>query len=141
MSVATRITALAQRIAAVMPRENAPFTQPGPLTVKANPGIRFPIQGGTFLIDSVMALVGTAPTGAAIIIDVNKGTGSGAPATIYATQGNRPTIAAGAVSATVGSNGGATVTTGDYLTVDVDQVGSTVAGADLVVHIRLKRTA
>jgi hypothetical protein len=31
------------------------------------------------------------------------------------------------------------VASGDYLTVDIDQIGSTVAGSDLNVIIRFKR--
>ncbi|MEQ4716097.1 hypothetical protein [Nonomuraea sp. B19D2] len=82
-------------------------------------------------ITGVRATVGTAPTGAALIVDVNKnGT------TVFGTQANRPTIAAG--SNTSGKVTGMSVTTvavGEYLTVDVDSVGSTVAGSNLTVQI------
>lgn len=135
MSGASRWTAVVQRIAAVMPRENAPFTQPGTLAVKTGTA-RFPIHGGTYAIDTILAMVGTAPTGASIVIDIKKNGVS-----IYGTPANRPTIAAGSNSATVGAHTATTVTTGDYLTVDIVSVGSTIAGADLVAHIRLKRTA
>lgn len=115
--------------------EVLPFSSAGALTVKTGTS-RFPIKGGTFTIVSVAAMVGTAPTGASVLVDVNKnGT------TIFGTAANRPTIAAGSNSATVGTHSVTTVTTGDYLTVDVDQIGSTVAGSDLTVVIRLKRTA
>jgi hypothetical protein len=115
--------------------ENLIFSISGSLTVRTGT-IRIPIHGGTFTIISVAAMVGTAPTGASAIIDINKnGT------TIYGTQGNRPTIAAAGNSATVGAHSVTTATTGDYLTVDIDQVGSTVAGGDLAVSIRLQRTA
>lgn len=71
----------------------------------------------------------TAPTTQAIIVDVHKnGT------TVYTTQGNRPQIAA---SATAGNSTTLpdvkTIAAGDYLTADIDQVGSGTTGADLVV--------
>lgn len=89
---------------------------------------------GSYVIDTVRAAVGTAPTGASIICDVNKnGT------TIYTTQSGRPTIAASGFTATANSPDVTTFAAGDYMTVDVDQVGSTIAGADLTVTIRLRR--
>ncbi len=113
--------------------ENIPFASSGVLAVKVGTS-RLPIKGGTFQIQTVAAMVNTAPTGASVIIDVNKN-----GATIFGTQVNRPTIAAAATSATVGAHSTLTVTDGDYLTIDIDQVGSTVAGADLVVIIRMQR--
>jgi hypothetical protein len=74
--------------------------------------------------------VGTAPTGASVIVDVKKnGT------TIFTTTGNRPAISAGGFSGVSGTPDTPSVTTNDYLTVDVSQVGSTVAGSDLTVQI------
>jgi hypothetical protein len=113
--------------------ENCPFSLVGVLTVRTGVS-RYPVKGGTFQIQTVAAMVNTAPTGASVIIDVNKN-GS----TIYGTQANRPTIAASANAATVGAHTATTVTDGDYLTVDVDQIGSSVAGSDLVVVIRMQR--
>jgi len=113
--------------------ENTPFGYKGTLVVGTGTS-RYPIKGGTFQIQTVAAMVGTAPTGASVIVDVNKN-GS----TIYGTQANRPTIAVSTNSATVGAHTATTVTDGDYLTIDVDQIGSTVAGADLVVVVRMQR--
>lgn len=80
----------------------------------------------------------TAPTGASLIIDVNKnGT------TMYTTQANRPTITAGSVT-TADESTNMDVTTfvkGDRISVDIDQVGSTVPGSDLTVAIRFIRTS
>jgi hypothetical protein len=142
MSLATRLDALATRIGQEIKAvraitdlslENCPFSYPGTLTVKVGTG-RYPVKGGTYTIISVAAMVNTAPTGASVIIDVNKnGT------TIFGTQGNRPTIAASATSATVGSFSVSSLTDGDYISVDVDQIGSTIAGADLTVVVRMKR--
>lgn len=94
-----------------------------------------PLDGDYSLV-SVAARVKTAPTGADLIVDVNKnGT------TIFGTQANRPTVAASANNATVGAASVTTFASGDRLSVDIDQVGSTVAGGFLVVVIRLRRIA
>lgn len=87
--------------------------------------------GATLIIRSVRASVGTAPTGAAITVDVNKnGT------TIFTTQANRPSIAAAAnTSGKVTNMDVVSLADGDYLTVDVDAIGSGTAGADLVVQV------
>lgn len=91
---------------------------------------------GNYTFESARASVGTAPTGASLICDINKnGT------TIYTTQSARPTIAVSTNTATANSPAVTTFVAGDYITVDVDQVGSTVAGSDLTVVIRLRRTA
>lgn len=115
--------------------ENLLFSKTGALTVGAGVS-RVPIHGGTFTIVGVYAMVNTAPTGASLIVDVNKnGT------TIYGTQANRPTIAVSTNGAAGGTASVTSVTTGDYLTVDIDQIGSTVAGSNLVVSIRLQRVS
>jgi hypothetical protein len=79
-------------------------------------------------------MVGTAPTGAAILVDVNKnGT------TIFTTQGNRPSIAAGGNASSAAVPDVTSLAAGDFLTVDVDQIGSTVAGSDLTVIVTVQR--
>jgi hypothetical protein len=84
----------------------------------------------TLTIVKVKLVVKTAPTGAAIIVDVNKnGT------TIFTTQGNRPQIAAGATTGDSGTPDVTALAEGDKLTIDVDQIGSTIAGADLTVEV------
>jgi hypothetical protein len=84
--------------------------------------------GRTITIKQVTAHVVTAPTGAAILLDVNIG-----GTTVFTTQGNRPSIAASGNTSTAGNSDAAasTLASGGYLTVDVDQIGSTVAGSDL----------
>ena len=107
-----------------------PYGRTGTVTVAAGvTKFRFPFAA---TILGVSAAVGTAPTGSSLIVDVNKnGT------TIFTTQGNRPAIAAGATYAAEVTNMDVTsFAAGDYLTVDIDQIGSTVAGADLVVFVR-----
>ena len=87
-------------------------------------------------IVSCRALVGTAPVGASAIFDVHKdGT------TIYTTQGNRPTITTGNTDS--GSWSAPDVTAfsaNSYFTIDIDQIGSTTAGANLTLMIRCTRS-
>jgi hypothetical protein len=81
-------------------------------------------------ITKVKLVVKTAPTGAAIIVDVNKnGT------TIFTTQNNRPQIAIGATTGDSGTPDVTSLAEGDKLTIDIDQVGSGTAGADLTVEV------
>lgn len=82
-------------------------------------------------IGTVRASVGTAPTGAPVVVDVNKN-----GVTIFTNQAHRPSIAAGAHTATATPDVTALVA-GDYLTVDIDGVGSTTPGADLTVSVVL----
>lgn len=113
--------------------ETLPFSANGTLTVRTGSS-RMPLDGN-YVLESVRAMVGTAPTGSAVTVDVNCN-GS----TIYGTQANRPSIAAGSNSATGGAASVTTFAAGDYLTVDIDAVGSTTPGSDLVVVVRLRRT-
>ena len=81
-------------------------------------------------ISKVIASVGTAPTGSSLIFDVNKnGT------TIFTTQANRPTITASGFVDLSSIPDVTSFSSGDYITVDIDQIGSTIAGADAVVRI------
>lgn len=80
-------------------------------------------------IDHVRISVGSAPTGASIKVDVNLN-----GVTVFTTQANRPEIAIGGFTDTSIPDVTALVA-GDYLTVDIDQVGSTYPGADLVVQV------
>ena len=84
----------------------------------------------TLTIVKVKVVVKTAPTGAALIVDVNKdGT------TIFTTQGGRPSIAAGDTQDDSDTPDVMSLAEGDKLTIDVDQIGSTIAGADLTVEV------
>jgi hypothetical protein len=87
-------------------------------------------------IQGVWISAGVAPTGASIIVDVNiNGT------TIFTTQANRPSIAiSGFVSSRVTNMDVITISEGQYFTVDIDQVGSTVTGQDLLVIIEFAVT-
>jgi len=92
---------------------------------------RLPVTfDGTIL--TCRAMVNTAPTGATAIFDVHKnGT------TVFTTQANRPTVAISGTDSGAAVPDVTSVVSGDYLTVDIDQIGSSVAGADwtLLTHI------
>jgi hypothetical protein len=92
---------------------------------------------GNYTIKGVRARVDTAPTGTSIKVDVNKnGT------TLWSTQTNRPDIAVSTnASSYVTNMNTTTLASGDYLTVDVDQIGSTIAGSHLTVTVWLVRTS
>lgn len=87
---------------------------------------------GSQTISKVYVNCKTAPTGDDLIIDINKN-----GASIWnTTQANRATIAAGATSGTQTSFDTTELSEGDVLTVDIDQIGSTVAGADLTIVVK-----
>ena len=104
------------------------WSYPGALVAGGGP-IRIPFPRAA-TITNVAAVINTAPTGASVIIDVNKnGT------TIFTTQANRPTIAVSTNADNTSTPDVTSIAANDYLTVDVDQIGSTVAGSDLTVRI------
>lgn len=108
----------------------AMWTLAGNQTPVASPLRIYNTSGVTRTLVKVFISVNTPPTGSALIVDVHKnGT------TIFTTQANRPQIA---VDQYTGQSTTIDVTAwapGDYLTVEVDQVGSTTPGADLTVHV------
>ena len=98
--------------------------------------------GASFIAPWAMTIVRcsayaqVAPTGAAILFDVHKnGT------TIWAVQAQRLTIAAGANAGNTSTFGTTALAQGDRLTFDVDQVGSTIAGANVTLEITFRKTA
>jgi hypothetical protein len=104
------------------------FTVPGTLSVGTGRA-KFYIPG-PITLGNVRASVGTAPTGADITIDVNKnGT------TVFTTQTNRPKIFAGQTLVSTSTPNITEFTTGDYITVDIDTIGSLNPGMDLTVQI------
>lgn len=113
--------------------ETVPFTRQGTLTVSPSTS-EYPIGPGTFSIDSISARVSDSPVGSDVILDVFKN-GS----TLWPTPADRPTIAPGAHNAVIGAFGLVMLEEGDYLEVTIEQVGSAVAGSNLVVTIRLER--
>jgi hypothetical protein len=83
-------------------------------------------------ITEIAVSVGTAPIGADVIVNIYKnGT------TIFDSPSGRPTIPDGSYFDLSSTADTATLNTGDYLTVSIDQVGSSFAGSDLTVQIEL----
>lgn len=108
------------------------FSVAGALAVTTGQHRIYNDVGQTLTIWAVRASVGTAPVGASVIVDVNIGP---SPTTIFTTQANRPTIAAGTNSNKSTSIDVMTISDGGFFTVDIDQVGSTTPGSDLTVQI------
>jgi len=86
------------------------------------------VESGT--LTEVRARVKTAPTGDVIRIDINVGGTS-----IWNSGGSRLSISAGSKtnSTTTISNTG--ISKGNLITLDIDNVGSSVNGADLIVYL------
>lgn len=121
-------------ITAVAQTQTDSYTFPGTLTTDTGTVRRYFTHAATII--RITASVGTAPTGDSIKVDVHKnGT------TIFTTQGNRPTIPIGSFYNTRESVDidVTAIAANDYLTIDIDQIGSGVAGADLVVTIEYTR--
>jgi len=111
----------------IIPSE-AVFTIPGTLTTGSK-AVRYYFESAR-TVANVVASVSVAPTGANVIFDVNKnGT------TIFTTQGNRPTITTSTFTDLSSVPDTTSFTSGDYITVDVDQIGSTIPGSDAVIKI------
>ena len=106
------------------------FTVAGVLT--AVPGVLriYNLTGAALTISEVHLAVNTAPTGAAILVDVHEN-----GVTIFTVQGNRPTILAAAFTGNTVVIDLPTWENDNYLQVDVDQIGAAVAGSDLTVTI------
>jgi len=80
------------------------------------------------IITKARAYAKTAPTDASLLFDINiNGT------TIWTTQGDRVAIASGANAGSETSFDVTALAVDDYVTCDIDQVGSTVAGSDITV--------
>jgi len=115
---------------------------------ESTPSYIFPLKGTLFtdtliiqlpviknsIITRAFAYANTAPTGANLIFDMNKNGTS-----IWAsTQANRLTITATNQTGSQTSFDTTALTQDDILSIDVDQTGSTIAGADAVVYLKTK---
>jgi hypothetical protein len=87
--------------------------------------------GRTLTFVAARATAGTQPTGATIIVDVN------VDGTTIMT-GTKVVIAVSTNTIKQTTFSTTTIADGSYITVDVDQIGSTIAGSDLTVTIWLK---
>lgn len=107
------------------------FSVEGTLQVEDNPLRIYNIAGVTRTIDKVFLAVSTPPSGASIIVDIHKnGT------TIFTNQDNRPEILSSEYTGFTTVIDENSWLDGEYLTMHIDQVGTTVSGSDLTVHIR-----
>lgn len=85
-------------------------------------------------------VVGTVPTGAAIIVDIERSTDNGATwTTIFTNQANRPQIAAsGRAGSTTTIDVSAGSANSHLWRAVIDQIGSTIAGENLSVYLKGK---
>jgi hypothetical protein len=124
------------------PIESKEYSKAGTLAQAQGTFRLYNDSGQTRTITSVRASVGTAPTGANIRVDVNKnGTTifnaiDGTPS----STNDRPTITH---TPSINTDEAVPIVTswasGEYLTIDVDQVGSIFAGSDLVVQVSYRQ--
>lgn len=112
------------------------FYASGPLAVRT--GLSKIVMLGSGNIIAVKGYINTAPTGATTFkADVNlNGTSCW-----DTNQANRPIWTASANQPTVGALDTISFVDGDVLSVDIDAVGSTVAGSDLTLTIYTLRTS
>lgn len=82
-------------------------------------------------LTAVRASVGTAPTGSSIIVDINEG-GSSILSTKLSIDASEKTSTTAASAAVISD---AALADDAEITIDIDQVGSTVAGAGLKVYL------
>ena len=86
-----------------------------------------------FTLTAVRASVNTAPTGAAIQVDINEA-GSTVLTTKLTIDATEKTSTTAATSAVIGGAGPALADDAE-MTIDIDQVGSTITGAGLKVYL------
>jgi hypothetical protein len=106
----------------------ATFSVPGQLLVGSGKG-RF-IFWDSRTILAVYVSVATSPAGQNVVVDVNRN-----DITIFTNQANRPVVIPGANSNAGSVPDQQAMMAGDYITIDIDQVGIGNPGADLVVQI------
>ncbi len=110
------------------------FTELGTATVKLGT-VRYTFRWNVDIMD-VFIRSATAVTGSNLEVDVNKN-----GITIFTTQTKRPIIPAGNDKDTSDTPDIVSFTADtDYLTIDIDAIGSSAAGSDLVIQIKFKRT-
>jgi len=92
------------------------------------------IADKAYTITKAYAYATTAPTGASLLFDINvNGT------TIWSTQANRLAIASASNSGTQTSFNTTALAENDVLSIDIDQIGSTIAGSDITVTLKCEK--
>lgn len=96
------------------------------------------LSTGSLTISKAYVNVKTAPSGADLIVDIDKSSDNGSTWTsIWNTnQANRVKVADGSTSGTETSFDTTSLSESDLLRLNIDQVGSTTAGADLTVTVK-----
>ena len=112
-------------VQSVQDRDNKSYNYDGTLATNTGSKRLYMTRAGTF--GTFDMFVATAPVGADLTVTINKngssiGTG---------------TISDGASSGTGQALSSTSFSSGDYLTVDITQVGSSTAGEDLYINFRI----
>lgn len=114
---------------------------PGPRVVAndVTNWIIFPLAG---VFVKAWLVAKTGPTGASLITDLQLSTNNGSTfATLWgSTPANKPTIAAAASAGNTTGFDTTSFAAGNILRVDIDQVGSTIAGSDLTLVLECLMT-
>lgn len=116
------------------PTEMAILSYSGILTVITGTSRLYNKTDTAFFINEAFCSLGVAPTDASVIVDVKINNSS-----IFAVT--KPTIGAGSLTGTSTSISATAWAIGDYLTLDINQIGSGTAGSDLLVHLSMKATS
>lgn len=115
------------------PTSVLPWSYPGTLQTTSPTSAIYNDTGRPLTITGVRATVGTAPTGSAVTVDVQRNGTS-----LWTLPASRPTIAAATTtSGSIAPTAGATLAAGDRLTANITQVGSTTPGSDLTIQVQV----
>jgi hypothetical protein len=109
-------------------QQTFPYTFTGILSPAAGQARYYNDTGRTLILTSIRAAVGTPPVGGPITVDVHRN-----GASIFTSPQAQPSIGDGQHTAWAGA--AVPFAPGDYLTVDVDTVGTTTPGSDLTVTV------
>lgn len=118
-------------------KETFTFTLAGAASVQTG-SLRYYVDDDCEIIRARLSC-GIAPVGADLIADLNKGSGAGAASTIFANQADRLRVVDGAFTGVHDFATPYALAEGEYLTIDIDQVGVSTPGAFVVVQIRTRR--
>lgn len=113
-----------------VPIDSIGMSAPGTLVVSLG-AIPLPILRNLTFVRSRLA-VGTAPMGSDVVFDINKN-----GVTVFTNQANRPRVLAGSTVSAEAVPDVTSVSAGDVITVDIDQVGSVVPGANATLMIEV----
>lgn len=93
-----------------------------------------------FTLTAVRASVTTAPTGSTLVVDINEDTGSGATSILSTKLSIDISEKTSTTAATQPVISDASLADDSEITIDIDQIGSTIAGAGLKVYLIGYRT-